>query len=157
MRTSRFIVLTVVVAVVLSACITQADSYTAQNPRSVSEVPTATPTPVPALSTPTTLSAQQTSAGTERGSVTISWSAVTGATAYQLQMKTGDTSWQSASAGQNLTETSVSLGLSNGVPYSFRVRAVNTSSGAESPFSAVLSVTLAAATPTPTATPTPAP
>lgn len=138
MRIFRFIVLTVVVAVVLSACITQAGSYSAQNPRSASAAS--------GLSAPT-LSAQQTSAGIRKGTLTVSWSAVTGATGYQLQMKTGNESeYGSPFPGGNLTGTSVSLpNLITGVPHHFRMRAVNVNSGAESPWSAVLTATLGAA------------
>ena len=158
MRTFRLIILAALFAVVLVGCITFADSYSDQNPRNVtvSQAATALPTPepMPDLTAPT-LSASQT--GAEEA--TISWTAVDGATGYQLERRDSGKPWAPIGDVVTQTDRTTILELTIAVTYDFRVRAVagNGSEYAAGPWSDVVSITLAEPTPTPGPTPTPAP
>ena len=166
MRIFRLIILAVLFAVVLVGCVTFADAYSDQNPRNVTPLQTATaettaeptPTTAPDLTAPT-LSASQTGAN----EATISWSAVTDADGYQLEWQDDATPWGPIGGVVTRTETSVVLtGLPIAKTFEYRVRAV-AGDGSDKdgyisgPWSAVVSITLAAPTPTPTPAPTPTP
>ena len=75
---------------------------------------------VPTLPTPTGL---QSTAQTPN-SVSLSWGAVTGATSYQIQYRTGNGNWSTANVAMNGTAATVS-GLSASTSYEIQVRAAN--------------------------------
>ncbi len=161
MKTTRMII-GVLLAIVLVGCVTQADSYSGQNPfnkpetmsgygdgpatpdpsRKQTPTPMPTATPAPPASAPT-LTAQQTDAD----EATISWNTVDDATGYQLQRQDGNDPWAPVFGIVTQTDTSVTHGLYPGKTYNYRVRAVN--DAGEGPWSDVLPVTLSAPTATP--------
>ena len=141
MRTFRLVVPTILLAVVLVGCVIQADSPSDQNPFTPTATPTATP--LSSLSAPVLTAQQQ--AGTNL--VTISWDTVDGATGYQLQRQDSGDPWSSVDGDEPQRETSSTWGQYPGKTYNYRVRAVNDDGAG--PWSAVLPVTLPAATPTP--------
>lgn len=120
------------------------------------------PTETDAPDTPTNLSV-----GAGATSATLTWTAVSGATKYDIYQKSGDTYSYLAQT----TQTSYTVsGLSSGVAYYFKVSALNDGNGESAATSAVSIVpgtavqggsssgnTTTTITPTPTPAPTPAP
>jgi fibronectin type 3 domain-containing protein len=99
----------------------------------LSGVLTATPQ-VPAPGAPTISAA---TSGSSK--VTVSWSAVTGATSYNIYYKAGSTVDKTGTKVSGVTSPSDVTGLTNGTGYAFAVSAVN--AGGESGLSGVLTAT----------------